>query len=300
MSTAFLFPGQGTDIAPVLAEWSAGSAAARARLSEAAAMLDTDLDSLLARGGVALQTTAVGQPMLTALNLAIEAELRGQGTTADCVAGHSLGEMAAWAASGSIDPRTAVELAVLRGRVMAEAAAAGRGGMLALLDADAAAVDEALDLGSSYGIVELAAHNAPDEWVLTGEIAALDAVARKFASRRLVVDGAWHSRLMAGAEAEFARALSDCPVGPARVPFYCNATGEVVDDPRALAGVLAGQLTRPIRFVGCIRSMHRDGTDQFVVCGPGKTLRTMVRKILGAAVPVRVIASPADLEALKE
>jgi [acyl-carrier-protein] S-malonyltransferase len=85
-----------------------------------------------------------------------------------------------------------------------------------------------------------------------------------------------------------------------RVPLYCNATGERVEDPRRVADLLAGQLTRPLRWVDCIGSMARDGIEEFVICGPGKALRGMVRKILGARARIRVVQAVGDLHASKE
>jgi [acyl-carrier-protein] S-malonyltransferase len=300
MKTALLFPGQGTEMAPAIAAWSAGSDAVRLRLETAAGLLGTRLENLLERGGARLRSTAVGQPMLTALTLAIYEELRASGERPVCVAGHSLGEVAAWAACGSISAEHAVELCVRRGQVMAEAAASRPGGMLALLDANSGIVEEALAVGRAHGVVDLAAHNAPGEWVLAGEFAGLRAVAERFPSRRLEVDGAWHSRLLLDAELEFRAALAAEDATPPRLPFYCNATGESVRDPGRFIDVLGGQLTRPVLWVDCVLAIQEAGVDRFVVCGPGKALRGMVRKILGSAVEIRVVEQIEDLQLSKE
>jgi [acyl-carrier-protein] S-malonyltransferase len=180
---------------------------------------------------------------------------------------------------------------------MGAAAARVDGGMLALVGADARTVDDAIRIGSAHGVVELAAHNAPDEWVLTGELQALDAIAPRWPSRRLEVDGPWHSRLMAGAEREFRAACSRVDVAAPTTRFHANRTGAVVRDPEKMAELVSGQLTRPLRWVETIEAM---GVQRFLIAGPGRVLRGTVRKILGATADIRVLETPADLGAMKE
>ena len=297
MKSALLFPGQGTEFARCLADWVEASGEVRRRLEFACGLLGTDVESLLARGGAALRATATGQPARTALTLGIRAEALQAGLRADCVAGHSLGEVAAWAASGALEDTQAVELSVCRGRVMGEAAARVAGGMLALVGAESGTVDDAIRVGSAHGIVELAAHNAPDEWVLTGELPALDAIALRWPSRRLEVDGPWHSRLMAGAEQEFRAACSRVEAVAPATEFHVNRTGAVARDPETMADLVAGQLTRPLRWVDTIEAMD---AERFLIAGPGRVLRGTVRKTLGATADIRVLETPADLGALKE
>ncbi len=254
-------------------------------LRQAGDAAGVDLLRLLARGGRDLQRTDVLQPALTAVSLGAYLWLRTEGVSPALVAGHSLGEVAAWAATGAIGPADAVDLAATRGRLMAREARRNPGGMLALPDPDTGGVERALSLGRRHGTVDLAAHNAPNEWVLAGDPAALRAVAARTQARLLPVSGAWHGRAMAGALDDLRRAVDALPVGEAAASMVCNATG-AVEPPAKIPRLLAGQLTAPVQWARTMETLKREGVTDLVTVGPGKVLRGLVRKNLGTSVGV--------------
>lgn len=282
---ALLFPGQGMEEPRMGVERSASSVAARALLDAACNATGLDVLRLLTRGGRDLARTEVLQPTLVAVALGALQALEEQGVRGDFVLGHSLGELCAWTCAGGPSATDAVALAAERGRLMAQAAARAPGGMAAVFGSRSDA-DAALAAGAAHGTLVLAAHNAPDEWVLSGDEAAIAAVVATGAARRLAVAGAWHSPLMEPAVAGFRAALAGhaAPVGHAacahRAVYVSNRDGEVTAAAE-LADHLAGQLVRPLHFCRALQGLWARGVTHYVTVGPGRTLRALVRRTLG-------------------
>lgn len=291
--TVWLFPGQGMERPRMGLALAEEFPAARALLQLAGEEAQVDAFRLLRRGGPDLQRTAVLQPLLTAVSLGVALALRQAGHAPDAVAGHSLGEIAAWSAAGGVPPEDAVRLAGARGRCMQEAARTRSGAMLAIL-ADESALDEARRAAAAVGTVDLAAHNAPEEWVLTGTRSALEAAARVAPSKWLDVSGPWHSRLMAGAETALAIALARVPRPPLRCELWCNRTGRPAASD-ALPTLIAEQLTHPVRWAETLAGLAGPHT-RFVTVGPGRVLRGLLRKNLGDGPIVLTTEHPEDLQ----
>ena len=190
-------------------------------------------------------------------------------------AGHSLGELAALVAAGVLKRDDALELVVLRGRLMGEAR---NGSMLALVGAtleDARAIADA-------GGVTLANDNAPGQVVLSGSVDALDAteaIASERGTRviRLDVAGAFHSPAMEPAVEPFRAALDDVEVSEPAFPVFSCASAAPFTDVRA---ELANALISPVRWRETVIAMHEAGAPSFVEVGPGKVLARMGKRIL--------------------
>jgi len=298
VSVAFLFPGQGAEAPLMGGPALLRSERVRGWLAAASTIVGVDVAEAIERGIPELRRTEVAQPALTAVCLGLYAALAERGVRPDVVAGHSLGEVAAFAAAGACSLEAAVTLAAKRGRLMAEAAATTPGGMLALKVATEHDVRAALAVGGGVGRIELAAENGPDEWVLTGDKPALMAVAACFPAVLLPVAGPWHSRAMAGAEARFRRTLARLRLRPPRCALVVNRDGGLVSADADLVDLLAGQLTRPIGWVRAMATLTALGTRTWVIVGPGRTLRGLVRKNAGPAARVVIVQDEGDLEAL--
>jgi [acyl-carrier-protein] S-malonyltransferase len=294
--TAFHWAGQGVDMVSSAMAFSRGSARARALLDHAARVAHTDRERLFARGGRELAATRLAQPVLVALCLAVCEELTSRGIQAHYAAGHSLGELAAWSALGAISTEHAIDLAGERGRLMGREAQRHPGGMLALVEASERRVDEALRLGGTRGALVLAARNAVDEWVLSGEEPALSLVAASFRSVRLPTPGAWHSPAMAGAVEELASALHAVPRGKLTGSLVGNRTGAVVEREDEIPSLLAEQLVRPMDWAAVLQTLRDRGVRQFVTVGPGKVLRGLLRKNFGSEVCVLSTETPSELD----
>jgi [acyl-carrier-protein] S-malonyltransferase len=264
---AVVFPGQGVD-PPWIDAAMLARPAVRDRVAFASAATGVDVEQLLRRGGRDLARTEVLQPALVAVCLGI---LRTHEITPDIVSGHSLGELTAWAASGAISDADAIAVAALRGRLMAAAAERNPGGMIALRNADPAACERALALGGLC----LAAHNAPDEYVLSGSREAIARALREVPSTRLAVAGAWHSPAMADAVPELAQALHAIPRSPG-VSFVANRDGAIADAD-AIPELLAHQLVRPIAWVAAQRTLAR-ATTRWLAIGPAAVIRALARR----------------------
>jgi [acyl-carrier-protein] S-malonyltransferase len=300
---AWLFPGQGSEHPRMGLDLAARSERGRALLERAGHAAGVDARRVLERGGEAFGRTDVMQPLLVAVCGITAEALRAAGHAPDLVAGHSVGELGAWSAAGCIEPEDAIDLAALRGRLMAREATRRPGGMLALVDCDEAAAERAIERGRRHGAVDLAASNAPDEWVLTGEHAALAAIAASAPSVRLPVAGPWHSRAMEDAVEELRVAMERVTRRPSIAPMVVNRTGLVAPRDDLIPGLLAGQLTRPIEWARSLMTLVEAGVTEIVTIGPGKVLRGLIRKNLGDRVRVLTTESPSDwdrtLEALR-
>jgi [acyl-carrier-protein] S-malonyltransferase len=292
VTTAFVFPGQATAIVGMPSEWSRRSAHVRRLLDEASWRCDMPVSRMIS--AAALARTSLFQPVLTALCAGISRELIDRGIRPDVVAGHSLGELAACVAAGAMDAEAAVGVAVVRGRLMEREAARCPGGMLALPPCDRATADAAVAAGSGKGMTSLAAHNAPDRWVVAGEWAALREIESLVSATRLAVAGPWHSPVMADGVVEYRDALRTAVTTRLTVPIVCNASGEEVDDAAALVELLAGQLTRCVRWADSMASLRSAGVTRVVICGPGKALRRFIQEGVPDA-DVHIVEWPDDL-----
>ena len=301
MSRTFLFPGQGVNILPALEDWHRSSALVRALVDPVLDALYLSREALYRHGGRELQSTGALQPLLTALSLGILAELREAGAAdPSWVVGHSLGEIAALSAAGAVGAPDAVEIARIRGHLMGEANKASPSGMLALVGCDQTLVDKAIDLGRCHGRIGLAAMNAPDEWVLSGDEAALIAVRGRFPSVRLPVSGGFHGPSLTNAARELEQELARFRFSRPRIGFVSSITGRPLDHGTDMARHLAGQLTAHILWTDCLKFLADSGVNEFVTVGPGKILRGLLRKNFGIGVSVDGTDTPDECQRTME
>ncbi|HEY8208299.1 MAG TPA: acyltransferase domain-containing protein, partial [Myxococcaceae bacterium] len=231
------------------------------------------------------------QPALVAVSLSAFVALSEAGFEPWAVAGHSLGELSALSAAGALSPEAAVRLAAVRGRAMEREARSHPAGMLAAF----AGEEEVSRRLAADPRLELAAANAPDEWVLSGPEEALERVASELPSQRLRVSGGWHSRAMEGAVGDVRDAVERARPVPVRLGAYSGLTGEPVGTGADLAELLSAQLVRPVRFAALLRRLAADGAALFIAMGSGRALGGLVRKNLARAAILRV-EEPADVD----
>lgn len=288
MSAAFLFPGQGSEIPGMGAAAITREGITRRLLLRASEATKVDLAAFVLRGDPKLSRTEFGQPALVSISLGLALEHRAAGNEPSAAAGHSVGEVAAFSVAGCLEPEEAVDCVVERARLMSEAARASPGGMAALRVGDEASVNQALTLGQLSGRLSLAAHNAPEEWVLTGDKPALAAVAAKFPTVALPVSGPWHSAAMATAAESWRASLRHIGWRRPSVPLVANASGRFVTASDDLAELLAGQLTAPVRWAETMQTLRSAGITAFHIFGPGRVLRGLCRSNVGADVTAQL------------
>ncbi len=296
MSGVFLFPGQGAESPGMGGASLRRPGPVRGLLERASAALRVDLVAIITRGDPALARTEVGQPALIAVSLGLALEQQAAGLIPTAVAGHSVGEIAAFCLAGCLAPEVAVDCVIERARLMAQAARQVQGGMAAVRVDSEAAANDAIALGLTAGKVELAAHNGPEEWVLTGDRRALAAIAVRFPTVPLPVSGPWHSQAMAEAGAQWRTTLEAAGLRPPRLPVVANADGGFVRPGADLVQLLAGQLTQPVRWAESLATLARAGATRWHVFGPGRVLRGLCRANLSTACAVQLHDGATDEE----
>lgn len=290
---AFLFPGQGAEQPRMGLDHVASSPQGDALLRQVAEQTGTRPAELLLRGGPSLARTEVLQPLLTAVCLLSWQALCAAGVRPQIVAGHSLGEVPALCAAGCLSPDQTVELAALRGQAMAQAAALHPGSMLALSGLDARQVLAAIHQARRLGPVDVAAENAPQQWVLSGDRQALSHVLRGATSASwLPVSGPWHSRSMRIAKPALIAQLRRLQPSSPQSTFIAGYSGRVAAD---AAQALAEQIDRPVCFARLLRTLVGLGATDLVTVGPGKILRGLVRANLGTQVRIHASETPMDV-----
>ncbi len=249
--------------------------------------------------------TAVTQPLVVAATLLAHEELTKRGLLSGkdvTVAGHSVGEIAAYAIAGVISADDAVKLAATRGSEMAKACALEPTGMSAVLGGDEAEVLarlEALDLIAAN-------RNAPGQIVAAGALSALDKLAEdppaKARVRQLATAGAFHTHFMASATDGYASAVSKVTTtepSSLTATLLSNADGQPVASAADAMSKLVSQLTRPVRWDLCTETLRQQNVKAIVEFPPAGTLAGIAKREL-RGVPTHAVKSPADLDGLAE
>jgi [acyl-carrier-protein] S-malonyltransferase len=246
--------------------------------------------------------TAVTQPLVVAATLLAYEELTKRGLRSDAeavVAGHSVGEIAAYAIAGVISADDAVKLAATRGAEMAKACALEPTGMSALLggdEADVLARLEELDLTPAN-------RNAAGQIVAAGSLAALSKLAEdppaKARVRPLATAGAFHTHYMASALDGYAAAAEGVTTREPTAKLLSNVDGQPVASAADAMEKLVSQLTRPVRWDLCTETMRAHNVTAIVEFPPAGTLAGIAKRELKGT-PTRPIRSPADLDGLTE
>jgi [acyl-carrier-protein] S-malonyltransferase len=200
------------------------------------------------------------------------------------MAGHSLGEFTALAAAGAVSWETALQLVKERGRIMAEASRTQPGGMLAIVGMDETRVEAIRVEASALGRLYLANRNADVQFVLSGEIPAVEEAQRlalAAGARRaliLTVPLPAHSPLMEAAGAAFRAVLDRLPIEMPEFPILANATGQAIASLIELRQELGNHLLRPVDWARTMVSLRTMQVTTVVELGPGRVLASLAAK----------------------
>lgn len=244
--------------------------------------------------------TAVTQPLVVATTLLAFGELASRGLPATTVvAGHSVGEIAAYAIAGVISADDAVTLASVRGAEMAKACAVEPTGMAAVLGGDE---NEVLARLEALELIP-ANRNAAGQIVAAGAVAALEKLAEdppaKARVRALATAGAFHTHYMASALDAYAAAAAQVTANDPTTTLLSNVDGRPVTSGADAMDKLVAQLTRPVRWDLCTETMRTLGTTAIVEFPPAGTLTGIAKREL-RGVATHAVKTPADLDGLSE
>jgi [acyl-carrier-protein] S-malonyltransferase len=252
-----------------------------------------------------LVLTKNAQPAMLVHSTAVSRVIQGRLGEVGLAAGHSLGEFSAHVAAGTLDFAEAVLTVRLRGELMYAAGLERPGTMAAVIGLDDESVVSVCEQAQDEGSVCVPANfNATGQVVISGDLAgverAMDYAMKAGAKRvvRLNVSGAFHSPLMAPAEAEFEDWLAPLSFHDPAFPVIANVTAKPVSTGDAARALLIRQFTTPVQWAASVLHMADCGADRFLEIGPGSVLRGLNRRIV-RRIPCVSLGEPEDLDEWK-
>lgn len=291
MKTAFLFPGQGAQVAGMGRDIAGAFPSAAEVFSKADNIVGFGLSDICFEGPEEkLNTTTISQPAIFTTSAAILEVLRTESATssikADITAGLSLGEYTALYAAGLISFEDALILVQKRGQAMQAAADATEGAMVSIIGLDEETVDKLCEEAGAGELLTGVNYNCPGQIVISGTKSACkraEELAPQYGAIKaipLTVAGAFHTEMMSKAAERLAQALSNCRISePCDVKTIANINAEYYQSSEKIAQGLKSQLTEPILWQKCMEKLLTEGVETFYEIGPGKVLTGLMRRI---------------------
>ena len=287
MSTAFIFPGQGSQSIGMMNSLAESYPVVQETFAEASAILGYDLWTLVTEGPAEkLNSTEYTQPaMLTAGVATWRAWMAAGGRNPAMMAGHSLGEYTALVCAGALNFADAVSLVADRASFMQAAVPVGEGAMAAILGLDDGSVRKLCQDNAEGEVLEAVNYNAPGQVVVAGSNAAVSRLAEnaKAAGAKralfLPVSVPSHCALMKPASERMLERLNDVDINQCDVPVIHNVNVQTAATAGEIRNLLARQISEPVRWVETINSMAQQDINQLMECGPGKVLCGLTKRI---------------------
>ena len=309
MTTAFLFPGQGSQTVGMGKALAVAFPAARAVFDEIDAALGEKLSAIIWDGPIdRLTLTENAQPALMAVSMAalrVLTETKGikLADRVAFVAGHSLGEYSALAAVGAISLADTARLLRLRGKAMQAAVPVGAGAMAALLGIEVEAARKAVAEAAQGDVCQVANDNDPGQVVISGSKAAVEragVIAKAYGAKRalpLNVSAPFHCALMQPAADAMREALASVKIHQPSVPVVANVLAAPVGDADDIRKRLVEQVTGTVRWRESVVFMASKGVTRVYEVGAGKVLCGLAKRIM-PDIATQTCGTPEDIEAV--
>lgn len=308
-TTAFVFPGQGSQAVGMGKELAETYPIARETFNEADSILGFGLSQLMWNGSAnELNETINTQPALYIHSIAAwrTFTIQNQEIKPATVAGHSLGELSALTASGALSFSDGLSLVRTRGELMKRAGELNPGGMAAILGVDILTLDKVCaEASTSDEIVQVANDNCPGQVVISGHKSALEramAGAKAAGAKRalaLQVSIAAHSPLMASIQEEWNKAVDACAVEKPQIPVVGNVHAKPMLTADELRADIKAQMQSRVRWTESVQLMQMNGIQAYVEAGSGEVLLGMIKRIDPNAIRIP-LGNPNNFVALKE
>lgn len=292
MTTAFVFPGQGSQSLGMGKSLAEAHPIAKEVFQEVNESLDQDLTAIMwGEDADALNLTENTQPALMAVSVAVARVLENQGgfTLSDkgsYVAGHSLGEYSALTSVGVFKLSDTARLLKLRGQAMQRAVPVGQGAMAAILGLTFDDVMQITDAVSEKdSICQLANDNSDGQVVISGHKDAVEKaceIAKENGAKRalmLPVSAPFHCALMKPAADEMRDALAATIISPPTIPVIANVTAQAENNAGTLRDLLVDQITGRVRWRESVEYMSQSDVTRMIELGAGKVLSGLARRI---------------------
>lgn len=281
---AFVFPGQGAQFVGMGKDIYENNETARQEFDKIFSSLSFDLKTAMFEGPEeTLKKTKYTQPAIVAMSLVLEKLVRSKGIKPDFVAGHSVGEYAAFGSGEFLTLSDAVKLTAFRGETMNEIAESVNGGMAAIIGMDSEKIKEVLK--TVDGVVEAVNFNEPKQTVIAGDKGAIEKaceVLKAKGARRampLAVSGPFHSSLMKPAGEKLREEAEKYNFKDAEVTLVANTTADFLTKPEEIKAEIYAQSFGPVKWVDTIKKLKENGVDTIYEIGPGKVLAGLIKKI---------------------
>lgn len=248
--------------------------------------LDDDLKEIILEADLEkISKTENTQPAMIAYQTMVSEMFKEDGVEFDYTAGLSIGEYAALSHSEVLTSKEAIEIAKIRGKLMAEVGEELNSGMIAVLGMELEALEKfCQEVSDGESKVEVSNINCPGQIVVSGDVEALNRlkISIEDQARRLVelnTSGPFHTSYMIPVEEELSKLFNNYDFKEEKVEIPYNFLGRPREDDEEIKEIMAKQVSHTVRFQECIEFLIERGVDTFVEVGFGGVLRGFIKKI---------------------